>query len=226
MTEQLIEKHKTEPIYFKSVYPEISCPNDIDELIGTSFQFQHMFDKRTTPWEISHWDNDELMKFEIDPDKIDRLYYIYYSDHGESEYHSHLIARVVYKNRPLYVELVANCGYTGFDDGGTGRIYISWNANVFMKTVLTDECPIDLIYDLLEADGVKVDRISKYDTMWRMKFTNNVPVLKFLCTRTVSDSQMPENHYRSVLPPILADGICDYVNTEAARYAYENDFSD
>ena len=205
---------------FKSVDPRITCRKDIKYMIREALMFQRMFHKRTSPWEIKKWDYDKLKNFKIEPDNIDRLYYIHHEDNCYGR-NFHLVARAVYeKGPPLYVELDASCDFTGFDCQGGGRIYVSWDADIFMKTVLHERFPIDQIYDLLLADGADVDRISKYDTMWRRKFTAQVPMLKLLCHRAVKDFQIPENYYRQVLPPILSNSIYDYVKTEDARYAY------
>ena len=60
-------------IDFKSLVPDIKTVDDIDYYVGYPLIYQYMFERKTSPWEMSTWD-DNLYSFEIDTDYVDRLY--------------------------------------------------------------------------------------------------------------------------------------------------------
>ena len=160
MEEDDIHHHHHTPT-FKSIVSNITSFEDLNYYMGEAIKFQGTFDKSTTPWEQQEeiWPGDTLQKFKIDLQKIDRVYHIDYYDtaiYGGREYE--LIARMNYKDKPLYVYLKAECEYTRFDSEGVGYIYLSYDADTFMKTVLTDYRNVDPIYDLLLTDGIYVER--------------------------------------------------------------------
>ena len=68
---------------FQSLNPKISRWEEVKSYIGEALRDQHMFEKRTTPWELNQGGNNNcynlLQEFRINPKDIDRLYYIYNS---------------------------------------------------------------------------------------------------------------------------------------------------
>ena len=216
-------KKMAEDSSFKSIDPRITCTDDIDDLIGYSLSYQHTFNKTTAPWEMKNWMEDELENFMIDHMKIDRVYYIYHFDDDCSGQDFELIARMTYKSQPLYVQMNAGCDYTGFDCQGDGSIYVSRDADMFMKTVLDDrKHSIDHIYELLMADGIYAVWILRYDTAWRKKMTTDPPMLKFLCHNLIVERNMPREYYSNVLPKILVDSVDDHKKTQIARKNYDD----
>ena len=251
---------KTHP-NFKSVIPDVCDAKTMQKYVGGALAYQYMFDKRTTPWERKNWDEDELQKFEIDLQDIDRLYHIYRrSDEGGSEYR--LIGRMEYKNlkkkktfrhsyqprcccrrhRPhrgcslcshrqkkpqkqqkpptlLYIELKASCDFTGFLCQGGGVIFISSDANLFMRIILRFEREKHLIYKSLAEDGIEVEEQQEYDLFSRM-FWNNPPSLKYLCHEVVYLNKEFYDFCLNLLPKILFESVREFIKTEEAKIAY------
>ena len=166
--------------HFKTVVPYITNVEGINNLVGTALDYQYMFHRKTTPLELKEWDYDELQKFEINLEIVDRLYYIKEDCHSNgSEFQ--LIVRMDYKGTHLYVELAASCDYTGFDCVGGGYIFVSRDADLFMKLVLEPQCAKNLIYKSLAEDGIhaEAEEEESYSTYARL-FIKNPPSLKYL----------------------------------------------
>lgn len=220
---------------FKTVVPSVNDAEGIDNCVGKALTYQFMFEKRTTPWEMKNWDYDELQKFVIIPEMIDRLYFIEEeSNVGGSIYN--LIVRVDYNGEFLYVELSASCDFTGFDCQGGGQIFISKDANLFMMLTLPDkDCEKDLIYNFLAEDGIQVemryeqDKVYTYTSfpMFRenlpmLKFLCHVPMLKYLCHEAVYFNKDILQGYASVMPKNLTDSLDDFIRTREAIIDYDN----
>ena len=209
--------------HFKSVDPAVIDTTTIEDYLWEPLDFQYMFDRRTTPWEIQQWDHDELQSFKIDVGKIDRLYHIHTTDINESDREYELIARLQYKGQPLYVELNASCDFTGFDCQGGGAIFVSRNASLFMRLVLTSGNKKDLIYESLAEDGIEVEEQSEFDACQRI-FRKNVPMLKYLCHEAFYKNEEELQPYVSLLPTILSNSVDEFIQFHKAKEAYDNNW--
>ena len=137
---------------FASADPTIEDARTIGKYFNQALDYQedehccYFLDRRTTPSEA------HLKDFPTDLEKVDRLYYIH---HGSKNFR--LIARL---EQSVYIEIKAYCSYWNmrrFRIWG-GVIFISSDANVFMKLVLADlnDSVMDRICDLLRLDGIYV----------------------------------------------------------------------
>ena len=118
---------------FKSIDENVKNANAINDQVGRAINNQKYFEKITTPWDITHyWKDKKIQDFKIDLEKIDRFYYIYCDEEGE-EYD--LICMM---QGEFYINMRANCCISSaeFMDYGTGNIFISRDANLFMNRVL------------------------------------------------------------------------------------------
>ena len=210
---------------FKSVKPEVKKADDIDDYVGEALSYQYQFEKRTSPWEAAQWDYDKLQAFKIDTNKVDRLYHIYNFDDGVGDRDFELIVRLEHEGRPLYVELSAGCDYTGFDCQGSGIIFVSRDANLFMKLVLKQVRNKDVIYESLRADGIQVDEeYYEYSNNCSRMLINSAPMLKYLCHQAIYDEISRSGAlqgYQTVLPKILAESVTDFIRTEEAKRHYD-----
>ena len=212
---------------FKSFNPNVKNAEEIDDYLHEALHYQHTFEKRTTPWEAQQWDYEELQRFNIDLEKIDRLYYIFY-DSGVGGRNFQMIARMEKdEEQPIYVEMVASCDYTGFDCQGSGYIFISKNANLFMKLVLAEaEKDVDksLIYDSLREDSIYVEEMDNY--YYYDKFSNlllkKVPMLKYICHEAIYQNRDVLYEYKILLPKILRESVLEFINTKDAIIAYNS----
>ena len=206
----------------KSVDPNIRDADDILEYIYGALEYQWMFDTRTTPWERDQWDDKELQNFKIMVEYIDRIYHIWFYDDGVTGQEFRLIARMDYGGQHLYVEMNANCDFTGFDCQGQGNFYVSRDANLFMKTVLNKACKSHLIYKSLQEDGIICEEQTEYDSVKRM-FWRNPPLLKYLCHESVYKNQnLLNSYYPKVLPNLLVISVRDFIKVKETRKDYDD----
>ena len=208
---------------FRSLDPTVKDAETMDDYLGEALFYQHMFDKRTTPWEVQQWDYEALQKFEVNLEKVDRLYYIHYERKDGKDFQ--MIARMEYEDRSFYVELNAGCDYTGFECQGRGVIFISTDANMFMKLVLTEQEDFnkDAIYESLREDSIYVEEEddTRFDKFSRMKW-KNTPMLKYLCHEVIYQNRDTLREYSSLLPNILTESVDDFIRTRKARIAYDD----
>ena len=211
---------KTHP-NFKSVNPVVRDAETIADYLREPLHYQFMFDKRTTPWELQQWDYEVLQSFEINLEKVDRLYDVQYENDGVGIRSFGLIARMEYEEQSLYVELIANCDYTGFDCQGGGYIFISKDANLFFKLVLRENLNKNLIYESLKSDSIYVEEEedTDYDKFSRMMW-KTAPMLKYLCHEAIYQNREPLQGYSFLLPKILTESIDDFIKTKEAKIAY------
>lgn len=219
MTDDIImETHRN----FKSIIPSVTSAEDMSEFIGLALSYQYMFDRRTSPWEMEHFEDNELEKFEIDLEKVDRLYYIYAYDDEAFGTKYEILARLDCQGKSAYVNLVASCDFTGFECQGGGYIYISFNANVFTKIMLNDHHKRDLIYNSLANDGVNVEGQSEHDRlpacMWQ-----SAPMLKYLCHLAIYEHKDRLRHvYTEALPEVLINSIDEFLKLQETKKTFED----
>ena len=200
---------------FKTVVNGVKDACDMEQYVGYALVHQYSFKKKTTPWEM----HDDLQKFKIDLEKVDRLYYIYHTeDAGDQEFS--MVARMDYKGQKLYFELDANCDYTGFSGIGGGFIFVSSDANVFMKVVLKSNFNIDCIYQSLSDDGIDFEEQNEYDRADNI-FWKNPPKLKYLCHQAIYDHKSNLEAHFVNLPTILKDSVNDFIRMKDAKKNYE-----
>ena len=206
---------------FKSLDPLVKDAETMDEYLGAALLYQRQLEKKTTPWEAQQWDYDALQEFEINLEKVDRLYHIDYEDIGCGRRCFEMIARMEYEDEQLlYVELQASCDFS--EEGGF--IFISKDANIFMKLVLAEnDINRDPIYESLQEDSIYVEE--EEDNTLHNKFARmmlrNVPMLKYLCHETIYDNRDVLRGYRSLLPNILIESLDDFIRTRDAWIAYD-----
>lgn len=208
---------------FRSIVKGIYTADDIDDLVGVALIYQNMFDRRTSPWEIAEWQENELENFCIESCNVDRLYHIYHFDDDVSGREYELLARLDYHGRSIYVKLCAGCDYTGFDCQGGGEIYLSFDAQVFLKSIVNNDQNPRGIWESMVEDGLMVEEPSDFDFQ-QVRTWNNVPMLKFLCHMTVYNQHDRLRHYDEVLPNPVAASIEEFVRVRQTRDHYDNGF--
>ncbi|XP_045586244.2 uncharacterized protein [Procambarus clarkii] len=204
----------------KSLIPGVATVDTMDAIVGHALSYQKMFERKTSPWEMELWREGELENFIVDLKKVDRLYHIYNCDDDVTGSEYELLVRMEHNDQHVFVELIAGCDFTGFDCDGGGEIYVSFNANLFFKTVGTryDE---DLIYQSLIEDEYRVEGRTPYDRC-SVASWHNAPTLKFLCHLTVSDNKHQLRHYPDVLPKVLTDSLNEFIGIKDAIEDYDN----
>ena len=186
---------------FKSIDSTINNGEMMHDYLNYALINQKMFIKKTTPWEMNKlFKLDELNSFNINLEKVDRLYYIY-RNIKIKEYS--LIARVDYNNRHLYVELYAQ----QYTDIWEGFIFISYDVHIFMKLVLLFFQNKNLIYQSLREDGIV---INKEPFIHRLTW-NDPPNLEFLCYCSIYQNKDILEKQIKYLPKILENKIKNFI---------------
>jgi len=207
---------------FISLDASVKNQKDIVNLVGEALQYQYLFDKRTSPWERASWSDDDLENFEIQANMIQRLYHIFYYDDEVSGRDFELAVRTVYKGRVVYVKMMAGCDFTGFDCHGGGEIYITCDAQIFLKSILKTTIDLNGIWKSMVADGLKVEEPSSFDLL-PMREWNNVPMLKFLCHMKVYDERHKLRELAArVLPKMLSQSMEEFIKTRETKDHHES----
>ncbi|CAL4220396.1 unnamed protein product [Meganyctiphanes norvegica] len=202
---------------FRSIVSTVHNAEDVEEQIGEALIYQHMFEKRTSPWEMQNWDYEELQQFVLKLKRVDRLYYINHFDDTVSSRTFEILLRMTYKKEKIFVHLSAGCGFTGFDSQGDGEIYITKSANIFLKSIVEASHDPLSIYNSLVEDGYKVEEPTQFDSA-PQRLWNNAPMLKFLTHQSVHDNREDLSHYPEVLPTLLSDSVTDFIQVQETRY--------
>jgi len=211
---------KTHP-NFKSVYFEVKNADDMDDYVGNPLCHQSDFYRSTMPWEKTLWEDKELENFEIDLEFVDRLYYIYYATKNAGtklEEAFQIVARMDYKGRKVYFELLAICTFWGFMIAGGGLIFVSEDPNLFMKLIMTNKHPSDLIYQSLREDGIRVEEPTEYDVCCRLQ--RSPPTLKLLCHLEMYNYKNLFEASFSELPKTLGESVKSFMQMMEAHKAY------
>lgn len=197
---------------FKSFTLNVETYDDLLECLEPALSYQFMFERKTSPWEMSEWNLIELQEFKVDTVKIDRVYYAHCTenDFGSDFF---VLFRMEYANKHVFVIFSANCDYTGFDCQGGGEIYITFNANNFFNEIIQNmdnEYQLNNILQALQEDGYHVDPNQESKTA-RIESWNNPPFSNFLCSDMSNDShdilscyQDPLSECLSYLPQVVA----------------------
>lgn len=208
---------------FKSVDASIASAEDMAEQVGHALCYQYMFDRRTSPWEMEEFEDDDLQHFEVILEKVDRLYYINQLDDGVSNREYEILARMDHGRKKAYVSVIACCDFTGFDCQGGGYIFVSFNVNVFSKIMLERQHDHQAIYRSLAEDGLSVQEQSEYDRAPACRW-ESVPMLKYLCHVEISDSKNNlARVYKDYLPKMLIESVDEFIKLRETREAFDMD---
>ena len=222
---------------FKSVVENVQNAETIRKYVGDAIASQGKFEKRMPSWEINEimgGCNENLQKFKIDLEKIDRLYHVGYDDQDGDDYPTkcyELIARMqYYNNGPIYFTLSAIFPFTFEIEG---NIYVSRHVNSFMNLIFSD-IDKDLYFcrpnKTLISQSLRDDGIYIFEKENKKK-KKNASTLLFLCHETISKNK--NLLQEKILPKILHKSVIDFIKTEEAKRAFkfeksfdEMDFSD
>ncbi|CAL4124743.1 unnamed protein product [Meganyctiphanes norvegica] len=199
-----------------SIVEGVKDTSDIDNLVGTALLYQHMFNKKTSPWEMNDFDDGELNNFSIELEKLDRIYYVYHFDDSVASREYELLARMDYKGSKVFVQLSAGCDYTGFDCQGGGEIYVTKRPDFFLKSVVDGSNNPKRIWQALLDDGYSVCEPTEFDLL-PQGLWQNVPMLKFLTHMAVYQHKEKLSFYPEVLPPLLRQSMDDFIQVRSTK---------
>lgn len=223
---------------FKSLVSGVSSSEDILGFIESVHQreFEPWLNRETSPWETHLWDEneDELRRFRIDVEKIDRLYSLKYISSGDCEW-LYLTARLEYKGSPIFLELIAREGIAPqglsfpevLDDKSfrichylkhswrSGNIFVTRNPNLFTKVITLGAAELESFYESLREDGYHVDPQTEHErtppSFWRSS-----PSLLFLSKAAVSKNWDKLGHHLKEVPATLAASVEHFIKSRIA----------
>ncbi|XP_050719476.1 uncharacterized protein LOC127000095 [Eriocheir sinensis] len=201
---------------FHTLVPEVADAEAMNTTVGRAICHQYLFDRRTSPREVSLWAPGELQEFNISLQCVDRLYHIYKSEDHIFE----LVTRVEYKDRYLFVELSCSCYFEGFECQGGGQIYVSYSASLFTKVITTKLWNEELFYQSLAQDGYLVEGRSVFERCPPARW-HTPPSLMALSHLTVSNNKDNLGHYRELLPTAVAQSVDEFVQVQEAVKDYD-----
>lgn len=201
---------------FYTLVPEVVNAEAMDTIVGRAICHQYLFDRRTSPTEVSLWAPGELQGFDISLQCVDRLYHIHESEDDIFE----LVVRVEYKDRYLFVELSCSCYFEGFECSGGGQIYVSYSPNLFTKVITTKLGNEELFYQSLAQDGYLVEGRGvlerSFPTQW-----HTPPSLMALSHLTISNNKDNLGHYPELFPTAVAQSVDEFVQIQEAMKDYD-----
>ena len=197
---------------FKSYVPGIESPNDIFYHMCYPLEYQYLFEKRTSPWEMQEIDHRYLENFRIESHQIDRLYLL---EEGERDYVKpwDLMCRLNVDGVKYFVSMGASCDYTGFDCRGGGFIQFTKLPDFFLENIA--DYP-DMIYTYLKNDGYSVQKPNLEHRVSR-KFWKNPPMLKFLCHEGIYKHSNVLSHFKEVLPKMLVNSVMEFIQIQISK---------
>ena len=166
---------------------------------------------------MKDWDQDELTNFTIRVEKIDRLYYILSNDEDQNFRSWELCCRMDCTGEKYFVEMCANCDYTGFDCQGGGLISITKLPDFYLSNIISNNQNPKEIYKALLDDGYKVEEPDPLHNVPPM-YWRNVPMLKYLCHVAINKNKDVLSHFKDELPPILANSVDDFIKVKKWEY--------
>nr|BDT62623.1 MAG: hypothetical protein [Metapenaeus ensis majanivirus] len=207
-------------IVLKSVDPSIKTADDIENIVGEALYHQGYLDKRTSPWEINYWPENELERFNIKADAVDRVYDIgavecfydiRFTGSNESSKIYELMVRVIYKGKFVYANLRAICKKDIWERKKgiwEGEIYVTLDANIFWKSMVSSCHEYDKIWKMMNEDGFHMEQHSEFDLLpsSHMKVYYEGEKLQELA-----------NHQ---LPNVLAKSVRDNIQVEGTKKHY------
>lgn len=194
---------------FKSFHPGVKNADDIFDILWEVLDDQEELLRQTTPWDRSQWDEAELLTIEIDPGMIDRLYHICVCEDEDCHVYE-LVARMQYKNEPLFIELSAVCDFSGFL---YGLVFVTKDANLFLNVITRAEK--NLVYKSLKDDGFRVEDVDAEKLSGQ-----NIPTLKYRCHEVIYKNEKKLRSQISQLPKILVDSVETFINVNVAKKGY------
>ncbi|XP_069957189.1 uncharacterized protein [Cherax quadricarinatus] len=203
-----------DPEILESLDDEETTNSDIEKMGADVTYYQHLFTRRTSPWEMDLWGEGELQRFKVDLEKMDHLYDIHCSSGGDYG----LLLRMAYKGRPIFVEMVGYCSISDLDPYVGGYMYITFNANLFANIIRERRYNKDHILSLLQKDGYCIpNRESDFSpvNLWQ-----NPPRLMFLCHLTIRTHKDHLKHYPEILPRSLTESLNEFINISEAIEDY------
>ena len=204
---------------FKSVFPSLKNGQDIFNLFKIPFSVQEKIVKSLPLWEEKYWENEELQKIQIDCEKIDRIYYGFIFGSNKSYLNYLLIARMEYKEKPLYFELSV-LGNGNIEKNSC--IFISRNANIFMKIMISRHKYANklLIYDYFEKDNIIIEKSKSPESL--LNLCNNKIYSNRYFREKYYKSLNPSSFLLNSLPNNLVENIKYFIKIEETRLTYQN----
>ena len=193
---------------FKSAHPGVKNVDDVFKHVGDALEKHTTFSKKKTPY-----DKDlNLDSFQIDLEKVDRVYHICHIMTTEDEAFD-LIVRQEWEGKLFYVEMRASRdpGDSDFADTFT-YIFVSADPNLFINIVFeSGHHDVGPIYKSFEEDGVQVELLDDRFWHWLVK-NDNDNKLAFIFPK----------HIKKIYPKLIPNNLQNFVEPENMEHIKNN----
>lgn len=215
---------------FRSIDSKIKDSVALHNKIGKFLDQSLCFENRCPPWEADEWDIEELKDFKVSTYMIDRIYdYQCRFFLGAENDCVFLYARMPYKGRSLYFHMCFLIGGNFWSNVKGVKTYLTFNAQVFLKSVIGGTCDTREIRKLMVEDGLEVDEPTTFDLydQWDW-WKRGAPTLNFLCQLAVYENRNQLKHRTEFLPCTVAKDLEQFVKVRETiehlrRDVYDDD---
>ena len=214
---------------FKSYVDGINNAIDIYYEMWSPLERQTYVRKRTTPIESLYWNDDDLQKFTLRIEDIDRLYFYEMSSYPFRKIYE-IVARV--NPQGFYVQLyLKHYTQTQCDKNVSGLMYISENPNLFIKVIRHYERNTKyslkrIMYTSLKSEGIHLkdeeeEVKEKTTSEYNDKIKKQPKKLCNLCYGAIyENNDILEEIYINQLPIVLKHDISRYIDVRDAMIDY------
>lgn len=179
-------------------------------------------ENRCPPCESDEWDIEELVKFDIDVNKIDRLYYFKEYLPCSSCLYSKAVdmyGRIDHKGQHLYFNMFVAVFESYPNVTIRRKRYLTFDAQMFLKSILEKECNSEEIVKLMIEDGLVVEEPSIFDLVCKPDWCRlgGVPTLSYLCHMTIYENQDLLHHYTTIMPNSVKKALEKFIKFRETR---------
>lgn len=176
------------------------------------------------PRETTEWDEEELDLFCLNSNSINRIYYFY------SGLLYDMYGRMTYNQRYLYFHLNVILNNESWNRRTIlgGKLYLTYDAEVFLKSVIDDDCGPVKIWRMMVEDGLQIEEPTIFDfnkkRLWSYykvpTLKVGMPTLNFLCHLAVYKNQEILKPYVDLIPGV-SRSINHFIKFREARDHHE-----
>ncbi|KAK7085973.1 hypothetical protein SK128_026342 [Halocaridina rubra] len=216
---------------FRSLTPEIPSIKVLYQLYSSmNLSTQRWKSKNRCPrGEENLWNPNELLEFDLNLDMIDRVYHHTYKvaipprsflDCGLGD----LYGRMEYKSKCLYFYAHFAIVHTGISTIIKTVLYLTYNVELFLRSVIDSNCDLEDICKSLVDDRVIVDDPRMFDCFSGDKWSEcRVRRLRYLCLFKVQNNIDLLKNYKDVLPHSLGKEVEEFLALCDARKDCDQD---
>ena len=193
----------------KSYVEQINSRETMKEELYFAFCHQYMLDRRTSPYELDEWRQQELETVIIDQENIVSLYYLNSQDEFPYFNSWELCCSVMYGAQIFYVHMYANCEYN-INCAGGGCITITRHPKFYLRKIVTSVPASQAVFKALKQEGLEVEIPDPF-TKIHPKCWRDVPALEYLCHLAIFRHRKALRQDLDQLPPVMKTSVDRFI---------------